>query len=486
VKPGNRELPNGPCFVESSTGILYPIDENAPYKEIWCVWNDKNYWINPASQPDAAVDFSSWLQVLSTYAPFSSWVNKLEIPQFPLRHPPLGRRCISLDRAKIEYFGDESDPQGLTTRVTQFEDNDQIVVIKCTELFLPNKRSDHLIERIRRPLEMSFEERYSIKNPLSISSRHEIGTRRTIEFHKKSRADGLIERVDDIGASISERFHDRSDSLLRRVIHLNRLPSNTKRPKHTEISCGPGLGFAEIIQIDEHYGEPDDKAALKESVAIRSYQLIEKRIVLTYHCRHEALRCHDTFDTEDTLKPDSKREELLKLEASSILAVKKTQDEMIEMREAAFRRDLRLTNSSVSRCVEDEVTTVIPQKYTRVQEPKESDFDYLSPYLAQLDNPNSPLTKEEATQIREACLKGMKLRLLERANIMQSRLDAAREQLTRKQEAFQNKRTGRTLDEQAAFERVVTEETFKIKVMEKRLSEHEDSAITKYKVSSLI
>jgi predicted transcriptional regulator len=70
---------------------------------------------------------------------------------------------------------------------------------------------------------------------------------------------------------------------------------------------------------------------------------------------------------------------------------------------------------------------------------------------------------------------------MERANIMQNRLDMAREQLGRKQEAFQKKR--RTLDEQQAFEVEVTDDTFRIKVMEKRLSEHEDTAIAKYKVS---
>ena len=56
--------------------------------------------------------------------------------------------------------------------------------------------------------------------------------------------------------------------------------------------------------------------------------------------------------------------------------------------------------------------------------------------------------------------------------------DTRIEQLSRKQDAFQTKRMGRTLQEQCAFELVVAEHTFRIDVAEKRLNDHENIAIS--------
>jgi hypothetical protein len=485
LKPGRRDLDRGPCFVEPSTGILYPLDETAPYNEVWCAFNDKNYWINISHDEAPVEDFSSWLQVLPSNAPFS-YVARLEIPSnlFALRHPPSGRKCLLLDKAKIEYFGQSVDPQNVLTRITLFEDRERTVVVQIVELFSPNTRSDHLIERTRNPLEMSCHEKYSVKNPESICERHETASRRSITFHPKTRSDGLLERVEDIGTSIAETFRDRPDLLIRREVCLKRLPHNTKKTNQGDVvSCGAGIGFAEIVCIDDHFEKPNDKSTITTSVATRSYQLKEKRIVVTFHCHHEALQSHDIYNKEEILDSDSKGYHLLKLESSSILAMKKTHDEMLAMREAAYKRELKLSHSAMAKPQEENlnIPKMIAEEDVAQKEESEKEFDYLSPYLAQLDNPNSPLSREDAAQVREACLRGLKERLMERANIMQNRLDMAREQLGRKQEAFQKKR--RTLDEQQAFEVEVTDDTFRIKVMEKRLSEHEDTAIAKYKVS---
>lgn len=102
--------------------------------------------------------------------------------------------------------------------------------------------------------------------------------------------------------------------------------------------------------------------------------------------------------------------------------------------------------------------------------------------MSQLDNPNGPLTQEEAIKVRDACLQGLKWRLLERANIIKNRLDDARKELCGKQEDFHKDRASRSLEEKQSFESEVADDSFRIKVMEKRLSEHEDAAIERYKV----
>ena len=484
VKPMKRDLEKA-CFVEASTGMVYPLDGAVPYSELWCAFNDKNYWVNPSTSASPTCDFSSWLQVLQNNAPFS-YAASLDISpmQFALRYPPSGRKCLLLNKSKIEYFGDSIDPQGVATRVTQLEDD--IIISQITELFAPNVRGDHLLERVRRPLDMSCVEKYSIKNPHFIKTRSETATSCTIEFHSRTRADGLVERIEKVGKSITEHFRGRSDSLIRRDVCLERLPQKTNRQHKGEvIKCGPGMSYAEIIRVDEHYEKPLKASAEEVTAAIRSFQLKEKQIVVTYHCRHEALQTQDVYAKDDLFQPDSKGHELLKLESSTLFSLKRIHEEMIELREDMNRYDLNLSSCFKAETDQEPVKSTDKEDKPLTDAEEEKVFDYLSLYLAQLDNPHNPLTRDEATQVRDACLRGLKERLMERANIMQSRLDSAREQLGHKQDAFQNKRTGRTLEEREAFDKEVAEDTFRIKVMEKRLSEHEDTAIERYKASQM-
>eukprot|EP00956_Cyclotella_meneghiniana_P024642 scaffold49757_cov82-Cyclotella_meneghiniana.AAC.2 len=480
VRPSSKREMDMPCFVEPSTGIIYPLDKS-PYTETWCAFNERNFWINNTNKFITS-DFSSWLRVLPSDAPFS-YVSRLEIPstQFALRYPPLGRTYLLVDKTKIEYFGDSVDSQGVATRISQFDDKERTVVVQITELFSPNTRSDGLIERIRRPQDMSCYEKYSVKNPHSIQERFETASSHDIKFFQpNNRPDGLFQRVEIIGLSIDEKFHDRSDSLVRRMVTLNRLPRDTKRPKQTEAITCDGLGFAEMSRIDCQYDAPTDKSLLEKCPASISFELKEKRIVVCYHCHHEALKTRDVYMKEDILESESdlKERELLKLESSSILSLKKIHDEVTEMRDAAHQYDLQLSDNTMKIGGIDTVPIKTVEEKDIVLG-SEKTYDYLSPFLAQLDNPNNPLTKEEAIQVREACLKNLKERLMDRASIISSRLNDARGLLVQKQEALNNDQTAP--EDLRALELAVTDDTFRIKVMEKRLSEHEEMAIERYK-----
>jgi hypothetical protein len=259
VKPGRRELVGGPCFVEPSTGILYPF--NAPYTDIYAMWNDKNYWVNVDDDAsivkESAHDLTNsdrWRQVFPTdsEAPYS-WVDKLKIPrdQFLLQYPPNGRRCILLDQAKVELFGDNVDPQGVVARIIQYEDSARTIVLECTELF-SSKRNDHLLRRTRKPMFMMHHEFFSPMNEFSISERKDTaGVQRSINFYQKTRVDGLLKRVEDVGNSITEIFHARSDGLVRRIVYIKELPKDEKKPKHSEvITLGIGNGVAVLTRIE--------------------------------------------------------------------------------------------------------------------------------------------------------------------------------------------------------------------------------------------
>ena len=123
------------------------------------------------------------------------------------------------------------------------------------------------------------------------------------------------------------------------------------------------------------------------------------------------------------------------------------------------------------------------------QEEEESgETDYLAPFLPSApgdkglrDLEADPLTSEEAQRAAKNCLEALKERLLERANIIQKRLDVENQNLSKKQAAFQ--RSQQRDDQQAGdeeFERFCSETMFRIQILEQRLVQHEKTAMQKY------
>ena len=104
--------------------------------------------------------------------------------------------------------------------------------------------------------------------------------------------------------------------------------------------------------------------------------------------------------------------------------------------------------------------------------------DYLSPFFRNVADPMR-ITKEDALEIRQSALDAMKARLVERANIIQTRLHDENAKLGRKQEQFQrSQREGDLSTEE--YEKYCTEAMFRIQILEQRLSAHEESAMRKF------
>jgi hypothetical protein len=104
--------------------------------------------------------------------------------------------------------------------------------------------------------------------------------------------------------------------------------------------------------------------------------------------------------------------------------------------------------------------------------------DWLTPYLRNVKDPNN-ITKEEAMEIKQAVQDAFKARLVERASIIQSRLNEENMKLGREQERFQrSQREGDLSTEE--YERYCTEAMFRIQILEQRLTAHEASAAKKF------
>ena len=99
--------------------------------------------------------------------------------------------------------------------------------------------------------------------------------------------------------------------------------------------------------------------------------------------------------------------------------------------------------------------------------------DYLTPFLPTpigVDGP--PCSKDEAFTARDNCLKALKERLVERANIVQSRLDEENAALSKRQAAFQRNRDHMEPADEAEYERYCQEAMFRIQILEQRLDRH--------------
>jgi hypothetical protein len=87
-------------------------------------------------------------------------------------------------------------------------------------------------------------------------------------------------------------------------------------------------------------------------------------------------------------------------------------------------------------------------------------------------------TYTQAKRARDECLRALRDRLLERAAIIQSRLDEENERLTRKQQSYQRQGHGDAEDEEmiAYHDQAV----FKIHILQARIQRHEEMALKKY------
>eukprot|EP00904_Undaria_pinnatifida_P000051 jgi/Undpi1/10046/HiC_scaffold_28.g12500.m1 len=105
--------------------------------------------------------------------------------------------------------------------------------------------------------------------------------------------------------------------------------------------------------------------------------------------------------------------------------------------------------------------------------------DYLTPFLQHVPDIRS-VSAADAQRARDACLKALKDRLLERANIINSRLNEETSALAKKQAAFQRNQRDNDANAEEEFEIFCSEAMFRIQVLEQRLVQHEESALKKY------
>eukprot|EP00116_Pleurobrachia_bachei_P009653 sb/3469915/ len=110
---------------------------------------------------------------------------------------------------------------------------------------------------------------------------------------------------------------------------------------------------------------------------------------------------------------------------------------------------------------------------------EEMELDYLAPFLARIGDP-SKMTAELAQQLRDDCLKDLKDRLVDMANLIQGRFEKETQQLQWKQNWYQQNQTTMTKEEEEQYVSYCSEAMFKIHILEERLNRHKELAPQKY------
>eukprot|EP00921_Rhytidocystis_pertsovi_P024972 GHVQ01040251.1.p1 GENE.GHVQ01040251.1~~GHVQ01040251.1.p1 ORF type:complete len:306 (+),score=58.57 GHVQ01040251.1:265-1182(+) len=113
----------------------------------------------------------------------------------------------------------------------------------------------------------------------------------------------------------------------------------------------------------------------------------------------------------------------------------------------------------------------------QAEEYETAKVDVLAPYL--LEYQSKPIDASAAEAIVKRCKADFRKRLLDRAAIIQNRLEEEHEQLKKQRSALQRRGDNQEKDERAV-EHYQSEAMFRIQILEQRMARHEMQAIRKF------
>ena len=175
--------------------------------------------------------------------------------------------------------------------------------------------------------------------------------------------------------------------------------------------------------------------------------------------------------------------QLVRAEQVCIQSVKNSDREMkeIQMMRVSEENEINLS-VSVHDTIRNSSKSIEEEKVSHKsgdQEDRQADLDYLSPFLVNKSSPDK-LTKEEAIQVRDACLKSTKERIVEKTTIIQNRLDEVSSEYQRRQLAYSRNADAMSVEETEEYVKFCNQSLFKIHILEKRLAKHRGEVSERY------
>ncbi|KAI8610112.1 hypothetical protein BC830DRAFT_1147299 [Chytriomyces sp. MP71] len=540
VLPGKREIAEA-FFIESSTGRIYSTD-NENYLGVESVFSSTNYWVNMqvcydglkgiqfdlgdnskwefvlldntqpggssrnksnsagggtkddnGSDDDADENKEADLEILDLPP---SWVDRISITkeQFESKCPS-GSKSVLYRNARVETFAEYHRMDGMVSRYTFFADEAREFYGEIRELF--SNRKDKLRERIRIPYTGRVHEffdpgrHHGLKEHIMIE-----GNTTEIHFFPNSRSDGLVKRFEQ-ESKVIEYFTEREDKLVYRSVcyEINEAVDDQNDAKL----------ITKMTEKFERNGElPAHEDPAKKTYFVRDekirvvYHLEDGRIIASYRefkkpnadQKASTLETPLSFEVNPFIKPPKKQHlyaqlcNLIRCEQGCIQAIKNSDREVAEILLARSQEEKEInlvipvydTIRNSTKLVNEEEKD---NHKGEEEESKVADLDFLSPFLVNYPNQHA-LTRTEAIAVKDACLKSLKERLIEKANIIQGRLEEVTAEYQRRQLAYSRNADSMTVEETDDYVKFCNESLFRIQILEKRLAKHKETAPEKY------
>lgn len=306
-----------------------------------------------------------------------------------------------------------------------------------------------------------------------------VSRRREFWFYLEARQDGLVSRTDIVGNKIIERFVSRSDSLSYRSISVHKDATSGSTKPHYTLPFGESAGDLVVRKMTVKFARQDSQH-VENAISKRTYYVQNGHIRTQYHynqhcvtrlarihvkeriklastsCRIPCLqilekqisgptmasqdlaqrRINMLMSDDGTVVADSLEnlQSLLSAERDCLTEVRRCQLEMLELLKSRRKEEATVVvdppiykcarEHSCRNALEDDDDSLVAADSLQV--------DYLTPFL-QCAQSTSFTGYDEAQFARNSCLRSLKERLVERANIIMTRLNDENARLAKRQ-----------------------------------------------------
>eukprot|EP01137_Pigoraptor_chileana_P033672 Opistho-2@24921 len=436
-----------------------------------------------------------------------SWVSRILVNanEYQSRCPG-GKKTLLYKGAKLEKFAEYVREDGLVARLTIYKEDSNNEVGEIRETYA--NRKDRLIERSRIVPKGLITETFApgrvhcLRQHIYYEHGKGDGSM-TMHFYSNARLDGLVTRH-DTGRKLTETFVNTDDNLTYRsaTFDLPTLISGAGPAKHRAGPANPVNEDRPVRKMTEKFALRSEAPA-GDQVHKRTFFVGEDNIRLTFHLEADRI----IASTRDYVKPQGEKatgleditqfhalkpskppkriqlweelQDLLHAETACMSLIRESEKQVRDIlalrkkEEASVQLTVSFYDTARNKSIRSHRAEIETKKTE--EDSTAADLDYLAPFLARLDRPNK-LTTEDAQRVREECLKDLKQRLIDKANLIQSRFEEETAELQRRQAWYAQNQNTIDKDEEEEYVAFCNDAMFRVHILEQRLATHKESA----------
>ncbi|KAJ3320817.1 hypothetical protein HDV06_004828 [Boothiomyces sp. JEL0866] len=469
VLPGKREVSEA-FFIEPTTGKVHDC-EHDQYLGVESVWSASNYWVNMQICYDGlkGISFDLGDNVKWEFVLLDNTVPGVK--QNKDGDDAGSDEEEEENKINEEIFASFHRPDGMVNRITFYE-KDKFYANMIIEIYA--NRRDKLMHRVR--LNEKIHEffhagrNHGLKEHIIIS-----GKTKEMKFYGSARPDGLVNRTEEIRKSITYEQVEVDGEMTRGPM----IKMTEKFHPNPDIAKKTYFWKEERIRINFHLDKGRIVSSLREFRKPAADQ------------KGQVLDIIQDFEVDPYEKPMKKQHlysqltDLLRTEQLFLQSIKVYERELSDILQlrASEEQDVSLV-VSIYDTLRNETKLPVDDQGGEIhkgdeENQKSVEIDYLSPFLINFETPDN-LSRDDMVAIKDACLKSLRERLVEKANIIQGRLDEVTAEYQRRQLAYSRNADSMTVEDTEAYVKFCNEALFKIHILEKRLAKHKESAPERY------